>query len=199
MTLALDREKHDAVKAQLRDGVDPMQLRRSRVGLTLKQASQKYWGGRGDVSAGYRKNAERAIEMHLLPTLGARDVSTITREQLLDALNVMDAAGRHVYVRKTRMWVGQVFDWAIEHKYASTNPAAQINPKKAFGRAVVEHFSALEQRDMPEFLSAWRLRMSFPVLWRVACSHSHGCGRQSCERCGRGAEAVYMYSRLRLD
>lgn len=76
----------------------------------------------------------------------------IDRAQLLEALNTMDAAGRHVYVRKVRMWVGQLFDWAIEQEKAEINPAALIDSRKAFGKNKVKSFAALEQRDMPAFL-----------------------------------------------
>ena len=155
VSLAEARTKRDAAKAALRDGLDPMEVKHptARKRISLADASEQYWGGRGDVSTGYATNARRGIEMHLCPTLGKRSVREITSDDLLGALNVMDAAGHHVYVRKVRMWAGQVFDWAIAQKYTETNPAALINPKKAFGKAHVTHFAALEQRDMPDFLA----------------------------------------------
>ena len=63
----------------------------------------------------------------------------------------MDASGLYVYVRRVRMWVAQVFEWAIEQGYASTNPAAQIRPEKAFSRRKVKHFPALDLHQMPAF------------------------------------------------
>ena len=33
--------------------------------------------------------------------------------ELLEVLMIMDAAGLTSYVRKVRMWIGQVFDWAV--------------------------------------------------------------------------------------
>jgi integrase len=50
-----------------------------------------------------------------------------------------------------------VFEWAVENGHAPNNPAASIRPEKAFGRAKVESFAALEPRDVPEFLR----RLSF--------------------------------------
>jgi integrase len=135
--------------------------------ISLSDAAVVYWDGRRDVSDGYAKNAKRGIEMHLCPTIGDQPVREVSRDDLLAALNTVDAAGRHVYVRKIRMWVGQVFEWAIEQGYAEINPATTINSRKAFGAAQVEHFAALEQRDMPEFLGRVALERELNSV--IAC------------------------------
>ncbi|WP_068634942.1 tyrosine-type recombinase/integrase [Thauera butanivorans] len=150
VSLAEARLKRDQHRATLRDGDDPMAPRlATRKGITLDDASEQYWGGRHDLSESYVVNAQRGIAMHLSPALGKRNIGSITRGDLLDALRAMDAKGLHVYVRKVRMWVGQVFEWAVQHEYADINPAALIRPEKAFGRAPVEHHAAVELRDVP--------------------------------------------------
>lgn len=153
VSLAEARAKRDEARAAVRESIDPMCVRRAaRHVVTLADASTSYWSGRHDLSDSYRKNATRGIEMHLLPTLGAKAIGDISRDDLLAELRRMDAAGLHVYVRKVRAWVGQVFDWAVEHGHSQTNPAASIRSEKAFGRAVVEHFAALDARDVPAFM-----------------------------------------------
>lgn len=154
VSLAEAREKRDALKATLRDGGDPMASRKARrKGVTFEGATRAYWDGRGDVTDGYRSNALRGIEMHLFKPLGSMVIGSITRDQLLDALRELDARGHHDYVRKVRMWSSQVFEWAVEHGHAAINPAALIRPEKAFGRATVQHFAALELRELPDFFS----------------------------------------------
>jgi integrase len=157
ISLAAAREKLSELKATLRDGKDPMVKRKDSSGKSFADACRAYWDGRKDVSESYRDNAMRGIEMHLFPALGRRDVASIGRDDLLAALQVMDAAGKHVYVRKVRMWAGQVFDWAVENRLSPINPAAMIRADKAFGRASVESFAALELREVPDFLR----RLSF--------------------------------------
>lgn len=163
VSLAEARVKRDEDKALLRDGIDPMADRkaarsdarahgRGRKWVTLREASDRYWTSRKDITDGYRDNALRGIEMHLCGNLGDRDVASITRADLLDELSIMDAAGHHVYVRKVRMWVGQVFEWAVNNDLAEINPAALIRPEKTFGKAKVENFAALELREMPDFM-----------------------------------------------
>lgn len=170
VSLSEARERRDAAKFVLRNGDNPMRERkasRSCHGVTLAEAVERYWSGRKDISDSYRENAARAIEMHLLPVLGGRSIESITRDDLLSELQRMDASGLYNYVRKVRMWVGQIFDWAVENGYAKINPAVLIRPSKAFGKATVEHFAALELRDVPDFLR--RLRLEGELQSALAC------------------------------
>lgn len=164
--LAEARQKRDEAKAKIRDGAD-LKPRRERVTMTLETACATYWAGRKDLSADYLSNATRAIEMHVTPQLGKRPIGQITREELLEALMHLDAAGKHEYVRKVRMWLGQVWDWAVEQGQATINPARLIRPEKAFGKSKVEHFAALELTDMPGFLE--RLALEKELQSVLAC------------------------------
>lgn len=168
VSLSQARAKRDELKATLREGSDPMAPRRAtRKGVTLREASETYWSGRKDISPSYRDNATNGIGTHLLPKLGEINIGGITRDDLLTELRRMDAAGLHVYVRKVRMWVGQVFEWAVENGHATINPAALIRPEKAFGRAPVEHFASLELREVPDFLQ--RLALEDRLQSVLAC------------------------------
>ena len=167
ISLAAARVKREEAKRALIEGHDPMAPRRvNRQGVTLAEATEAYWQGRKDVSATYRTNALRGIELHLVRLL-SKPISSITRDDLLGELLLMDAAGLHVYVRKVRMWVGQVFEWAVENGIANINPAALIRPEKAFGRAKVTSFAALALREVPEFLE--RLAMEGDLQSVLAC------------------------------
>jgi integrase len=153
VSLQQARARRDEEKAKLRTGEDPMAVRRAeRKGITLREASNTYWQGRRDITDDYRTNALHGIERHLGPLLGDRNIGTITRADLLTALNAMDAAGLGSYVRKVRMWVSQVFEWAVEQRFASINPAALIRPEKAFSKTTTAHFAAVELGEVPELL-----------------------------------------------
>lgn len=168
VTLAEARQRRDALRAAQRDGVDPRTIRPRPRGLTLTQACAAYWASRGDVTEGYRANATRAIEMHVTPRLGSRLLADVTREDLLACLLHLDAAGRHVYVRRVRMWLGLVWEWAVEHGHASTNVPATIRPARAFGSRPVRHFAALTLPEVAPFLQ--RLALEPPYLLSVlAC------------------------------
>ena len=172
VSLAEARKRRDEVLLTLSKGESPKveraeKARRGAGGPTFKEACEAYWAGRGDVSDGYRDNALRGLELHLWPDLGPLPVGQVTRELLLVPLRRMDAAGKHVYVRRVRVWAGQVFDWAVELGHAATNPAAAIRPEKAFGSSPVESFAALELGEVPAFMQ--RLAFEGDLQSALAC------------------------------
>lgn len=147
------RQKRDQAKAMLRDGNDPMGERKApKNAVTLDDAHGAYWSGRKDISHSYLANERRAYEMHVQPSLGTRSMKEITRADVLETLNKLDARGKHDYVRKVRMWLAQLWDWAIEQGHATENPPRSIKPERAFGKNQVEHFAALDLREVPAFM-----------------------------------------------
>ena len=164
--LADARGKRDEIRMSILSG-EPVKKAAKKDAITLQQACDAYWAGRKDVSENYRMNAENALKHHILPTLGKRLASELTREDILGALTAMDAAGLHVYVRKTRMWLGQVLDWCVEHGHAQANHCATIKPERAFGKAPVESFAALDTTEVPDFLR--RLELEGVIQSAVAC------------------------------
>lgn len=170
VSLADARQKRDEDKALLRDGIDPMaerQTERRRKTLTLRQACELYWDGRKDLSAEYLLNITRALDRHIYPHIGTDDLGDIDRTKLLAVLMKMNAAGKFNYVRKVRIWLSAMFDWAVENEYCAINPAALIDPKKAFGHKKTEHFASLELRDIPAFMK--RMRMEGDLISVLAC------------------------------
>lgn len=160
------RQRREDLKARLRAG-EPVKEAKPKAGMTLDQAHDAYWSGRKDLSASYLDNERRAYEMHVQPHLGSRIMRDIARADLLATLNILDAAGKHDYVRKVRMWLAQLWDWAIEQEQASENPARTIKPQRAFGKRQVEHFAALEIRDVPAFME--RLSYEAELQSVLAC------------------------------
>ena len=169
VSLAAARAKRDELKAQLREGADPAAPRKAQRSskTTFQAACVAYWQGRKDLTDQYRENALRGLELHLWPALGAKPIDAITREDLLAELQRMDAAGLHVYVRKVRMWSGQVFDQAVETGAAKINPAALIRPERAFGKAPVQNFAAVPLSEVPELMQ--RLDLEGELQSALAC------------------------------
>lgn len=153
LTLQQARQKRDEAKAMLRAGQDPNGARKAaRHALTLDQAHAAYWSGRKDLSPSYLENERRAYEMHVQPAIGGRVMRELNRADVLETLNRLDAKGKHDYVRKVRMWLAQLWDWAIEQGHATENPPRSIKPERAFGKKPVEHFAALDLREVPTFM-----------------------------------------------
>jgi integrase len=156
VSLADARARSAELRKGLLEGVAPT-TKKKRAKSTFWDDCESYWQGREDVSKDYRENALRGLELHLKKALGEKATAEIDRGMLLEQLNRMNAEGKFVYVRKVRMWVSQVFDWAIEQDLAKINPAELINPKKAFGRRKVKNHASLKLGDVHEFVE----RLSF--------------------------------------
>lgn len=165
LSLADARTRRDEFRRKLLDGVD-IRSKPKRL-ITFSDAVQTYWAGRKDVSEGYRANATRGLAMHIEYAVGNEDISTISREKLLELLMRLDAQGKHVYARRVRVWAGQVFDWAVEQGHCKENPAAQIKPEKAFGRKPVQHHAAIKLSQVPDFMG--RLALESELQSAIAC------------------------------
>ena len=151
IALSAARAKRDELKITLLSGDDPMAPRRAkRATITLAEAAEQYWGGRQDLSPSYLMNVRNGMAKHLAP-LNDKPIAGISRDDLLAALMVMNAAGHFGYVRKVRVWVGQVFDWAVEHGHCKINPASLIRPEKAFGHKEIESHASLPLNEIGQF------------------------------------------------
>ena len=135
--------------------------------VPLAKACEDYWAIRKDITDQYRKNAINALRSHVCHKLGEKPIGEITRSDVMEVLKVMDAAGKSVYVRKTRIWLSHVFDWALEHEYCDINPCSMIDPKKAFSATKVESFAALDLREVHEFMR--RLDFEGVIQSAIAC------------------------------
>lgn len=152
LTLADARKKRDELRRQLLDGADPRPRVHTRT-PALREAVDTYWTTqRKDVSSAYRDNVLRAMERHVYPELGGKPFGELAQDELLATLNKVDAAGKHEYVRKIRVWLAQPLDWAVAQGWRKDNPARTIQPEKAFGKAEVVSHAALELHDVPEFM-----------------------------------------------
>lgn len=167
VTLLEARRQRDELKAKLRSGEPVKESRSSKSVPTLEQAHGLYWSGRKDLSSSYLQNESRAFEMHVKPWLGKLPISSIGRTEVLEALNHLDASGKHEYTRKCRMWLSQVFDWALEQGHVQSNPCKSIKPDKAFGKKPVQNFAALELSDVHAFLE--RLNLESELQSVLAC------------------------------
>lgn len=152
VSLAEARAKRDQAKAQLRAGINPMAPAEAAAPSTPSFAAcaRLYWASRKDCTPKYIHNATRALDAYLMPALGERAIDSITRADLLAELRKVDDAGKHVYVRKIRLWADAVFEWALANGHCQHNPASEIDPRRAFSTTKVEHFAALEPNEMPQ-------------------------------------------------
>ncbi len=164
LSLADARIRRDAFRLKLLDGLDVKA--KPKKSIPFADACAQYWASRKDITPGYFANATRGLAMHLAD-IAQTPIGLITKDMVLAPLMRLDAAGKHVYAKRLRVWSGQVFDWALEHGHCQINPAAQIKPEKAFGKKLVEHHAALALSEVPDFLL--RLSLEKDLQSVLAC------------------------------
>jgi integrase len=155
------RELRDAVQVRLAKG-EPAKLATEQAPqpveneLSLSNAIEKWLEHMGDnCTQKYVGNIRFALAKNIEPALGKLKFSGITRELLVDELDKMSQAGKAEYVRKVRMWLDGLYNWALHHKMVKTNIPATIDPKYAFKKKPkVQHQPHLPQREVQAF---WKL------------------------------------------
>jgi integrase len=107
------REKRDAYKRDLANGVDPRAPK--KVPLTFEQVAREWHSKHvmGRTSAEHTRDVLHRLERYLFPTLGSRLIRDITAPDLLAALRLVEAKGTPVVAHRVKQVAGQVLRYAI--------------------------------------------------------------------------------------
>jgi integrase len=74
---------------------------------------------------------ERLFEMHVKPTLRKKPLIELRRADLVELLDdLQNEKGLRAQVNRVRSQVLAALNWAVEHEYLDTNPAAAIKKRK---------------------------------------------------------------------
>jgi integrase len=69
------------------------------------------------------KNTEAMLANHLLPTLGDRDIRTVTRADVRDLLDRLADNGMGIGVNRVLATLRKLFSWALDRDYIERSPA----------------------------------------------------------------------------
>ena len=172
VTLAEARVSAREARAQLRQGVSPIQAARSARSAELAQrAASKTFAECAatfiKAEAPGWKNAKHAaqwgstLETYAFPTIGALLVQDVTPTHVHDVLEPIWVE-KHQTATRVRCRIENVLDWAIARGYRTgPNPAAWkanlqamlADPQKV---AKVRHHAAMAYGDLPRFMARLR-------------------------------------------
>jgi len=168
------RDRRDAARRQLRDGLDPgAEKKRAKLAQrpgpgTSVEAICREWFAEHvpGWTPAYAQDAVRAFEKHIYPKLGTRPMADVQPAELLQILRGMTAEGtRRELVRRIRQKCEAIWNYAIVTRRAAVNIAA---PLKGVLRApTVVGFAAIPEPDLPAFLVALRAYGNVQVEWAV--------------------------------
>jgi integrase len=143
------RERRDEARKLLTNGIDPSAVKRAQKAAKQGRAANCFeavaakwfekW--KTEVTESTALSQWGRLTKHILPALGETPISEVTAPKVLAALKPLEARGTGDTLRKSKMAISQIMDFAIQHGLASGNPVPSL--KGAFKAAPVKHMPAI--------------------------------------------------------
>lgn len=128
MALSDARRAAEEQRAILASGGDPREARRSVTHVVTLDALVREWHAStvDQVKETTRQTALRRLEMHVLPTLGDRDVKTIKPADVQAELGRLKAAGQHETASRTCNALSRALRYAMRRELVDRDVAGII-------------------------------------------------------------------------
>lgn len=149
ISLADAREKRDAARKQVANGIDPSEVRKAEkktvqavtensfevVAREWHEKFKQTW------SKTHADTTIRRIELNVFPWLGARPIGEIKPPDLLAVLRRIESRGAQETAHRVKTICGQIFRYAVATGRAERDPAADL--KGALPPAPKTHLAAV--------------------------------------------------------
>jgi integrase len=176
ITLADARERREAAKRALAQGLDPSAEkqrakaeRRTANANTFGVIAREWHAQRAERwDAPYAAAVMRRMELDLLPDLDKVPIAQITAPVLLATLRKMEGRGALDLLRRTRQYATQIFAYAIATGRAERNVAADL--KGVFKTRKVQNRSRFAEAELPAFLACLEDYQGEPITklaWKL--------------------------------
>lgn len=160
VTLVEARERREAARKLLANGVDPAMDKREKQRAAILNAETTFevvareWHEqqKDRWTKDYAANVLNRLEQDIFSVIGRMPIADIKPLQVLDALRRIEKRGAHEVARRMMQTCGQIFRYAVITARTDRNPAADLQGAlKPFKKG---HYAALEPHELPEFLHA---------------------------------------------
>lgn len=165
ITGVVARQKRREAQHLLDGGIDPAAVKKRNKAarsaadvpavLNLFEPIARAWHA-NRISELDPAHAERVIsrlERDVFPSLGARDVASITPPEVLAVVRAVEARGALDVSRRVKQAISQIFRFAIASGWATSDPAISLNdalrPKPR-----VKHMARVPLKELPELVRA---------------------------------------------
>lgn len=157
VSLRMARDRRDAARRQLAEGIDPTAERRAERAATMEtfKAIALEWLDSREAAVTERVQArrKRRFEQFLFPSLGSTPVAQVRAPDLLAALRRVEVRGKNETAHRLRSECGAVFRYAIATGRADRDPASAL--RGALAPVVVRnHASITDPARIGELLRA---------------------------------------------
>ena len=168
------RDRRDAARKLLGDGVDPSENRKAQKSAQAERAANSFevvareWFAKYSTNwaASHSDRVVRLFERDIFPWIGARPIAEITAPDLLAVVRRIEARGALETAHRARGNCGQVFRYAIATGRALRDPSGDI--RGALPPAKGRHFAA--KTDPKEVAGILRAMDGYEGTLAVRCA-----------------------------
>lgn len=161
VSLAEAREGREKAKKLLAAGKDPSTAKKDVRKEAIRSAKNTFravaleWheNTKGKWTPKHADNVTRKMEADIFPYIGSRPIAEIDPPELLnEVLRKIEKRGALDVAARAKQICGQIFRYGIATGKCKRDPSADLRGALKTGKT--KHFSALDIREMPDFLQA---------------------------------------------
>jgi len=162
VALADARERRDAARKSLANGIDPMAERKAEKTAVLvatehtfqKIAEQWLERWRGNNSARHSATTQNRLKVNVYPVLGERPIAEVEPMELVQLAKGIEGRGASDMAKRILQIVGMVFRYAVAHGFSKRNPSAEIRPSDILKPTRKTNMARIDAKELPALLRA---------------------------------------------
>lgn len=158
ITLAQARERRDAARRLLAEGVDPsahkQQEKKAAASLVLTiEALAREWYAYNLPRWAPATSAKvlQYLEADIFPVIGSRPAAEVNRPELVDLVRRIEKREAFNVARKVRQWLSQIFRFGLAKGEVPSNPATDLDVVAAHAPRT-RHHPHVSEAELPELL-----------------------------------------------
>ena len=160
VALGVARERRDAARKKLANGIDPMAERmaeKKAVKVATEHTFEKiaelwleHW--KGNKSARHAETTRNRLKANVYPALGDRPLAEIEPMDLVGLAKDIEARGASDMAKRILQIVGMVFRYAVAHGFSKRNPASEFRPSDVLKPTQKTNMARIDARELPALL-----------------------------------------------
>lgn len=162
VSLKAARQKHQAARDKLAQGIDPGEVRKVEkltrhlaAAESFEAVAQEWFNlTMPEKSESYRERTGRILKKDLYPVLGNRPIAAITAPELLAALKRIEGRGAFDIAHRAKQTAGQVFRYAVATGRAERDPSADLKGALKPKRQKKHHAAITDPAEVGRLLLA---------------------------------------------
>ena len=166
VSLKAARQRLQAMRTVVRDGKDPVVVKRIEKAQGVKTAHSTFGSvarewlqhNKASWSSHHYERNEGLLRRYLLPELDVLPITLIEEPYLFEVLKKVYDSGIQESARRTRAVASQIFSYGRATHQCTANPARDMADNPYFKKPSVKHFEAIPQSDVPDLLMALAAR-----------------------------------------